>query len=176
MRAASWPAVLAAGALALLCGGCGLVAGTVGQAAPALVVQELDGETFDLAAMRGRVVAVNFWATWCPPCRKEMPLLDAFYRKYHARGFELIGLSADRPRDRAAMRAMMQSFAYPAAMLDDAKVNGFGQPAILPVTFIVDRNGIVRARLTPEQGPLTAKVLADLLLPMLSEPPASSRS
>jgi cytochrome c biogenesis protein CcmG, thiol:disulfide interchange protein DsbE len=174
MRATFRPAALAAGALALLCAGCGLAAGTVGQAAPSLVVVELNGQTFDLAAMRGRVVAVNFWATWCPPCRDEMPLLDAFYRKYHARGFELIGLSADRPHDRAAVRAMMQSFAYPAAMLDDAKVDGFGPPAILPVTYVVDRDGIVRARLTPERGPLTAKVLADLLLPMLSEPPAST--
>ena len=74
---------------------------TVGNAAPALVVPELDGQTFDLSALRGKVVIVNFWATWCPPCRKEMPALDAFYRRYHGNGLEMIGVSADRPHDRS---------------------------------------------------------------------------
>ena len=73
----------------------------VGQPAPSLVVQELDGQTFDLSAVRGKVVVVSFWATWCPPCRAEMPVLDAFYRRYHGQGLEMIGLSADRPHDRS---------------------------------------------------------------------------
>jgi thiol-disulfide isomerase/thioredoxin len=55
----------------------------LGQPAPALLVQELNGQTFDLAALRGKVVVINFWATWCPPCRQEMPTLDAFYRRHH---------------------------------------------------------------------------------------------
>jgi len=140
---------------------------TVGQAAPALVVQELDGQTFDLGAQRGKVVVVNFWATWCPPCRKEMPVLDAFYRRYRSRGLEMIGLSADRARDRADVRKVMLSFSYPAAMLDDAKADGFGKPNALPVTFVVDANGIVRARLTPEETPLTEKTLSDAVVPLL---------
>src|ERR1700719_2012985 len=104
----------------------------VGQPAPALVTQELNGQTFDLAAQRGKVTIVNFWATWCPPCRKEMPALDAFYRRYHAQGLELIGLSADRPHDRSEVIKVMQSFSYPAAMLHDAKSDGFGDPSALP--------------------------------------------
>ncbi|HYB90467.1 MAG TPA: TlpA disulfide reductase family protein [Candidatus Binataceae bacterium] len=148
----------------------------VGEPAPALVVPELDGHPFDLAAQRGKVVIVNFWATWCRPCREEMPALDAFYRRYHGQGLELIGLSADRPHDRSDVGKMMQSFSYPAAMLDDAKVNDFDTPAVLPVTFVVDRDGVVRARLTPDETPVTEKSLADAVLPLLREKAGSPAS
>jgi thiol-disulfide isomerase/thioredoxin len=103
----------------------------LGQPAPALIIEELNGNTFDLAAQRGKVTIVNFWATWCPPCRKEMPALDAFYRRYHAQELEMIGLSADRPHDRSEVVKVMQSFSYPAAMLDDAKSDGFSDPSAL---------------------------------------------
>src|SRR5215475_6624351 len=86
-----------------------LAAVDVGQPAPALVVQELSGQSFDLAAQRGKVVVLNFWATWCPPCRNEMPVLDAFYRKYRSQGLELIGISVDRPHDGAQVRDVMQA-------------------------------------------------------------------
>src|ERR1700684_886482 len=81
--------------LAIAQGSSAFAAMEVGQPAPSLVVQELDGQTFDLGAVRGKVVVVSFWATWCPPCRKEMPVLDALYRRYHGQGLEMIGLSAD---------------------------------------------------------------------------------
>jgi thiol-disulfide isomerase/thioredoxin len=90
-----------------------LCAMSIGQAAPALVVEEPNGQTFDLAAERGKVTIVNFWATWCPPCRKEMPALDAFFKQHHSRGLEMIGLSADRPRDRSEVAKVMQSFSCP---------------------------------------------------------------
>jgi peroxiredoxin len=140
---------------------------TLGQPAPALVIEELSGNTFDLAAQRGKVTIVNFWATWCPPCRKEMPALDAFYRHYHDRGLEMIGLSADRPHDRSAVKKVMQSFSYPAAMLDDAKSDDFGDPSKLPVTYIVDPQGVIRAKFTPDENPLTEQSLAAAVLPLL---------
>jgi cytochrome c biogenesis protein CcmG, thiol:disulfide interchange protein DsbE len=141
----------------------------LGQPAPALVVEELNGKTFDLAAQRGKVTIVNFWATWCPPCRKEMPALSAFYRHYHGRGLEMIAVSADRPHDRSDVTKMAQSFSYPAAMLDDAQSNGFGDPSALPVTYVVDANGIVRAKLTPDEKPVTEQSLAATVLPLLPE-------
>jgi cytochrome c biogenesis protein CcmG/thiol:disulfide interchange protein DsbE len=145
-----------------------LATADVGQAAPALVVQELDGQLFDLSTLRGKVVIVNFWATWCPPCRQEMPVLDAVYQQYHGQGLEMIGLSINRSRERSDVRTRMQSFRYPAAMLSDATVNGFGTPNLLPVTFIVDRTGVVRARLSPDQTAMTEKRLADAVLPLLA--------
>jgi len=148
----------------------------IGQPAPALVVPELDGQTFDLSALRGQVVIVNFWATWCAPCRQEMPALDAFFRRYHCRGLEMIGLSMDRRRDRAEVPKVMQSFSYPAAILDDAKVNDFDSPDGVPVTFVIDRKGVVRAELTADKTPITENTLSDLVLPLLAnhDPCASS--
>ena len=157
-----------------LIGGPGAFAdSTMGQPAPALIIEELNGATFDLAAERGKVTIINFWATWCPPCRKEMPALDAFYRQYHERGLEMIGLSADRPHDRSEVEKVMQSFSYPAAMLDDAKSDGFGDPSALPVTYVVDPQGVIRAKFTPDENPLTEHSLAAAALPLL---PARTRA
>jgi thiol-disulfide isomerase/thioredoxin len=123
----------------------------VGQPAPALAGPELDGRTFDLGALRGKTVLVNFWATWCAPCRQEMPVLNAFYQRYHTGGLEMIGISADRPRDRDDVAKVMQVFLYPAAMLRDLTANGFGPPSALPITYAIDSQGVVRAIFTPDQ-------------------------
>ena len=145
----------------------------LGQPAPALVIEELNGNTFDLAAQRGKVTIVNFWATWCPPCRKEMPALDAFYRHYHAQGLEMIGLSADRPHDRSEVAKVMQSYSYPAAMLDDARSDGFNDPSALPVTYVIDANGILRMKFTPDDKPLTEERLTESVLPLLARQSAT---
>lgn len=146
------------------------LAGEIGQPAPALVVQKLDGQPFDLAAERGKVVIVNFWATWCPPCRAEMPMINDFYRRYHSQGLDLIGISADSSHDRSDVVTVMQSLGYPAAMLDEAKANGFGSPDQLPVTYVIDRTGIVRAIFTPGDKPLSAGELDASVLPLLGIP------
>jgi cytochrome c biogenesis protein CcmG, thiol:disulfide interchange protein DsbE len=162
--------------LTIVDAGSELAAAEVGQPAPALVVEELNGQTFDLAAQRGKVVVINFWATWCQPCRQEMPALDAFYRHYHGQGLEMIGLSADRPHERSDVDKVMQSFSYPAAMLDDVKVDDFGDPSSLPVTFIIDGNGVVRAKLTPAQTLATEKSLSAAILPLLPGKPTARTS
>jgi cytochrome c biogenesis protein CcmG, thiol:disulfide interchange protein DsbE len=152
----------------------GFASADVGEPAPALVLNELGGSTFDLASLHGKVVVINFWATWCPPCRKEMPALDAFYKEYHPKGVELIGVSADRPHDRKEVEQAMQSLSYPVAMLEDAKDNGFGAPATLPETFVVDGNGVVRAKFLPHAGSVTVESLAAAVQPLL--PPQASNT
>jgi cytochrome c biogenesis protein CcmG, thiol:disulfide interchange protein DsbE len=143
--------------------------GEVGQPAPSLVVQELNGQQFDLASARGKVVIVNFWATWCSPCRKEMPALDAFYKRYHNQGLEMIGMSADSRHDRSDVAAMAQTISYPVAMLNDATDNGFSDPDELPETWVIDRGGIVRAEFNPDKTTVTEQSLADAVLPLLSK-------
>jgi hypothetical protein len=78
--------------------------------------------------------------------------------------------------DRSDVTKVMQSFSYPAAMLDDAKVNDFGAPSAPPVTLVIDGTGIVRAKLTPDEKPVTEKSLGDAVLPLLPSKPAARTS
>jgi cytochrome c biogenesis protein CcmG/thiol:disulfide interchange protein DsbE len=165
--------ILATLALVGASNGTALAGAELGEAAPALTVPQFDGQTFDLGSERGKVVVINFWATWCQPCREEMPALDAFYRDYRDKGLVMIGISADRPHDRSEVAKAMQSLSYPVAMMRDAKTNGFGAPVTLPTTFIVDRDGIVRAMLTPDETKVTEASLANAVRPLLPSKPAS---
>jgi cytochrome c biogenesis protein CcmG, thiol:disulfide interchange protein DsbE len=141
----------------------------IGRPAPPLIVPQLDGREFDLAKLRGKVVLVNFWATWCSPCRSEMPTLDAFYRRYHARGLDVLGLSIDEAPDAPRVRQVMRRFSYPGALASAARVNGFGEPVAVPVTYVIDAHGVVRAQLEAE-GPagVSRQVLARAVLPLLT--------
>lgn len=141
----------------------------VGQPAPALIVPELDGHEFDLAKLRGKVVLVNVWATWCSPCRVEMPTLNTFYRRYHSRGLVLLGLSIDEPSDAGEVRKVMRQFSYPGALASAARVNGFGQPIAVPVTYVIDAHGVIRAQLQAE-GPsgVSGQALEQAVMPLLA--------
>jgi len=152
----------------------------IGQPAPPLEVPELDGHPFDLAKLRGKVVLINFWATWCSPCRIEMPTLDALYRRYHARGLELLGLSIDEAPDAARVRQVMRRFSYPGALASAARVNGFGEPIAVPVTYVIDTHGLIRAQLQAEGASGVSRQALDAavlpLLPKRKRPLRSARA
>jgi cytochrome c biogenesis protein CcmG/thiol:disulfide interchange protein DsbE len=135
----------------------------IGETAPPLVVTALDGTVINLAKLRGKVVLINFWATWCAPCRKEMPTFDAFYRRHRNENFELVGISIDFARDTAKMRKAAAPLAYPTAWINDAGTNGFGAPDGVPITYVIDADGIIRDMFIA----VPAKLLNDVVVPML---------
>jgi cytochrome c biogenesis protein CcmG, thiol:disulfide interchange protein DsbE len=148
----------------------------VGQPAPALVVDETGRSKFDRAALRGKVLVINFWTTWCPPCCKELPALDAFYTQFHAKGLEMIGLSVDRRQDRKDVERAKQSLNYPVAMLEDAKVDGFPEPSDIPETNRNRCSGVIRAVFAAENDGMTEQRLATAVLPLLSASSASPQA
>jgi cytochrome c biogenesis protein CcmG, thiol:disulfide interchange protein DsbE len=147
----------------VLNGGVVWAAPVIDQPAPSLILTQLNGEVFDLSKMRGKVVLVNYWATWCAPCKKEMPILNGFYQRHRGDGLEVIGISADRPQDFAKMRKVSSSLAYPAATLNQITDNGFGPPEGFPLTYVVDRNGVIRDKFID----VREQLLRDVVLPLL---------
>jgi thiol-disulfide isomerase/thioredoxin len=117
----------------------------VGEQAPALVAPASEKRSaVDLAHWRGKTVLVSYWATWCEPCKREMPILEALYRSYHDRGLEVLLISIDFPRDQPKARAAMRTFPFPAVHVSDLTADGFGKPRGLPTGYLVDAQGIVR--------------------------------
>lgn len=116
---------------------------SVGEPAPALEARLFDGRALDLVSLRGQVVVLNVWASWCAPCRHEMPMLDALARDYAARGVTVLGLSADDRHDRREAERIAGGFHYALGMLSEAPRNGFGMPTALPLTYVIDPQGTV---------------------------------
>ena len=131
-------------------------------------LKDLHNKKVTLSELRGKIVVVNFWATWCSACRAEMPALDAFYAAHRAEGLKLIGVSVDRRRARDSVQQVAQTLHYPIGMLGEADVNGFGEPSVLPMTYVIDRQGRVAAVLTPGQSEVEERTLSAAVLPLLA--------
>jgi len=114
--------------------------------APAFKLSARGGKTIDLAQFRGQVVMINFWATWCGPCRQEMPLLEDIYKKYKPMGFTMLAVNVE-PDSKAAeawLGKLAKPVSFPVAFDVDSKVSKAYKVAGMPSTVFVDRKGNVR--------------------------------
>ena len=135
--------LLAALALALLAGPAG-AALAPRMPAPDFTLRRLDGPNLRLAEQRGQVVLVNFWATWCGPCRQELPQLDRLYEKYRSAGFVLLGVNVDDDAARAAGIARQLGLRFPVLFDADKSVSRLYELQSMPATVLIDRDGRVR--------------------------------
>jgi len=118
-----------------------------GKPAPDFTLKTLDGKKISLSDLKGKVVLVNFWATWCPPCREEMPLFERVYRKYKDKGFEILAISTDSSVDPIKKFVKEFKVSFPV-LLDDGKVSNLYSIQGLPTSFLIDREGkVVKVRL-----------------------------
>ena len=139
----------------------------LGREAPPLVAPTTRGATIDLSALRGHVVVLNLWASWCPRCRDELPMLANFQAAHRGDGLVLIALSADRHRDREDARRAIAGLDLTGAFMDGASANGYANPEVLPITYVIGPDGIVQAELLPGRGVLTESVLTAAVAPLL---------
>ncbi|MEW8232043.1 MAG: TlpA disulfide reductase family protein [Candidatus Thiodiazotropha endolucinida] len=133
---------IVAGVLLLACGY--TVAANQPSMAPDFTLKSREGVNIKLSELRGQVVMVNFWASWCGPCRQEMPLLQQLFDRYQSLGFSLLGVNVDE--DRAAADKMLSDLpvSFPILYDDRSKVSKQYQVKAMPSTFMVDRDGRIR--------------------------------
>jgi thiol-disulfide isomerase/thioredoxin len=129
-----------------------------GKSAPPLTVETLDGGRYDLAALRGKVILLDFWTTWCEPCKAGMKELDSLYRQY-ADGLVVVGLSVGEARETVSRFLAENAVSYPIALVDAALAGTF-DAGTLPTYLVIDRNGVVSAHLRGAAG--KERVLAAL--------------
>ena len=136
--------ILLGALLFILTAGSVASSGLAGKAAPDFVLKSATGENLRLSEYRGDVVMINFWATWCGPCRQEMPLLDELYSRYQRVGFSLLGVNIDDDSQKAMAMVKELDVSFPVLFDAQKKVSKLYEVEAMPVTILVDREGTVR--------------------------------
>jgi cytochrome c biogenesis protein CcmG/thiol:disulfide interchange protein DsbE len=141
----------------------GLPAGAVavGAAAPAYAAPTLAGDSLSLAGMRGEVVLLNLWATWCPPCREEMPGLEALHREHADQGLRVVGVSTDAPAAADDVRAFLEENGITFTVLHDSREEATRvfRTTGVPETFLIGRDGTLLKRWIGAIDPADPSVL-----------------
>lgn len=116
----------------------------MGFPAPLFTLSDLEGNEVSLADLRGKAVVINFWATWCPPCRAEIPDLEAVYQKYNSQGVEFLGVDLLENREPVARYVARTGMSYIVLLDGEALVSRAYSLTALPTTYFLDRDGIIR--------------------------------
>ena len=138
----------------------------VNYVAPELSLQNVNGTSESLADYRDRVVLVNNWATWCPPCKAEIPTLEEYYKAHSADGFVIIGIEAGEPQSEVSGFVKDAGITYPIWLdLENASLRAFGASG-LPNSFVIDRKGTVRLAWV---GEINRATLEKYVTPIIAE-------
>src|SRR5690348_4650161 len=142
-----------------------------GLPAPDFTLRSLSGGSLSISSERGSVVVVNFWASWCGPCRSEMPVIEQVYGDDHDRGLSVIAINTTFQNSQAEARAFARELGltFPIVLDLDGSVSKTYLLRALPSTYIVDRHGIIRAVILG--GPMTEALLRSKVEPLLQEAP-----
>jgi cytochrome c biogenesis protein CcmG, thiol:disulfide interchange protein DsbE len=156
---------------------CGLMAGSparandlhVGKRAPPATLVTLDGQKLSTPDLVGNVVILTFWATWCVPCRDELPLLSKYATEHASQGLRVLGFSLDVPQEVAGVRAVAGSLSFPNGLLASSSAPGYGRIWRIPVNFTIDREGRLVDDGWLEKKPVwTAERLDRIVTPLLN--------
>lgn len=115
-----------------------------GQPAPEFTLKSLKDKNLSLKELRGQVVMINFWATWCGPCRQEIPALNTLYEKYRDTGFVLLGVNVDSESANAIQMVSRLKATYPILFDADKRASVLYQVSAMPTTILIDRDGKIR--------------------------------
>lgn len=142
-----------------------------GFSAPNFTLDLLGGEQVTLADLRGKVVMVNLWASWCPPCRAEMPAIESVYRAYRDRGLEVLAVNTTYQDSEAEAAAFVQEFGltFPVPLDYTGDVSTRYRLRGLPSTYFVDRQGVIRAVVIG--GPMAEATIQSMVEELLNETP-----
>jgi cytochrome c biogenesis protein CcmG, thiol:disulfide interchange protein DsbE len=113
----------------------------VGQPAPPLVLHTLDGRNIATQDLLGQVVIITFWATWCVPCREELPLLSTYALRHAQQGLAVLGFSLDGPEAMPKVREVAAAMDFPVGLLGSAYAGAYGRIWRIPVSFVINRAG-----------------------------------
>lgn len=143
----------------------------VGAKAPAATLVTLNGQTLSTTDLTGQVVILTFWATWCAPCRDELPLLSRYAAQHAAAGLRILGFSLD-PEDKVAeVRQVAQTLSFPVGLLSRSSAPGYGRIWRLPVNFTIDRMGKLADDGWKDKNPVwTPSRLEQIVTPLLQSP------
>ena len=141
-----------------------------GFAAPDFTLEALDGSQLTLSELRGHPVMLNLWASWCLPCRVEMPAIERVYRRHREDGLVVVGLNVTAQDSEAAARAFVQEFelSFPIVLDRDGAASARYELMGLPSTYFIDREGVIREVIIG--GPMSEAVMLSHVQDLLREP------
>lgn len=142
----------------------------VGAPAPPATLVTLDGERILSSDLLGQVVILTFWATWCTPCREELPLLADYLSRHAEARLRILGFSLDTPEELPQVRAVARSLNFPVGLMRDSSAPGYGRMWRLPVSFTIDRRGLLAEDGWKEKQPAWSRErLEQVVTPLLAE-------